>query len=228
MDNNTLPPELFPIIFHSIPNPVDWINCMSVNTSWYNILFPLYLDTNFHIIFLKKSNIPKCLRELYTTTKKCKITNPTLVYYHFLFDSSTPVFTVKGLYLPFVTLPKSGQIDQLVFSYGKYMEHYTFKFPITQPYIFNKIQQISLHNPKFTKSKVNYHQILLSEFNQYYASHPYLINSSKYWNDLNTIKRFEKYPYTQGCLEMTKLKYYFSQNSTAICPFCHDTHKKLF
>jgi hypothetical protein len=227
MADNTLPPEIFPIIFQSISNPIDWINCMQINTSWYNILLPLYLDTDFRIVFLNKSDIPRCLRES-CTIKKCKITNPALVYYHFLFDSSTPVFTVKGLYLPFVKSPTNGERDHLVFSYGKYMEHYTFKFPITQnSHIFQKIQQISLNTPKFTKSKINYHQILLSEFNQYYTSNPHLKDSSKYHNDLSTIKRFEKYPYTKGCHEMSKLKYYFSQNHTRICPFCHDTHRKL-
>jgi|SRR5579872_5686654 len=227
MADNTLPPELFPIIFHSIHNPVDWINCLRVNTNWYNIILPLYLDTDFLIVFLNKSNVPKCLRESYVS-KKCKITNPTLVYYHFLFDSSTPVFTVKGLYLPFVTLPKSGEKDRLVLSYGKYMEHYTFKFPITQPHIFKKIQQISLNNFKFTKPQINYYQILLSEFTQYYSFNYHLIESSKYRNDLSTIKRFEKYPYTKGCHEMSRLKYYFSQNNTQICPFCRNPHKKLF
>ena len=247
MSQTLLPSEIFEQILRQLLNPIHWIQCMKTCKWWHDIITPIYFDTNFNIFYLENRYIPKCLKDMYKCEKLggCDmrmITDPNLIYVFFLYELSdfnvTPLYSVKGLYLPFLEFstkikpPNSKhrlhtRVSNLSFSYGKFMEHYIFKYPVDDPETFKLIQKISrTTDKKYTEIKINYYEILLEEFNNYYDKIPHERESTKYLQDSHALESYRHYPYVRGSREMGIFRYYFEKNYSKICHFCKKEHMK--
>lgn len=237
------PSEIIKCIFSHILDPCDWIKCMRTCKSLYDTIIPIYYDTNFHVIYIQKDKIPKCLREKYDKCQNfsmCMVVDPKLVYTHFMLEDcyTSPIYLVKGLFLPFLKFKienkspnsifaRSSITKELHFSHGRFAEHYSINYPIQNQQLLQLVQNISRVTKKYTKINVNYYQLLLFEFETYYSNNLHLKTSSKYDKDKITIDEFKKYPFAKGFHEMILLRHYFAHNNKKTCFFCGENHSKL-
>src|SRR5689334_15900520 len=106
---NICPLDILTEILQYLKNPKDLMNLISVCKHNYNIIYPVYFETDFIIMTLvyTKEFVKWCRKKIFIKNhpfirKKDIIIDPDIIEYFFCYDKS--LYKVKGLYLPLIEI----------------------------------------------------------------------------------------------------------------------------
>ena len=223
MSLSELPRELYQFIFSILRHPGDWINSMRTCKNWKEIIQPIYLKTDFHVMIIERIQSIQTNCKLQPETRKF-IVNPMIIDSHFMIDGKFSFYMIPGLYLPFMRYEKHiTKIDT-----SEMLKYYMFKFPNQNKNNTISIQEVSLRNEEYTFKFFNYHQRLAYEINKFYSNNENLIGTDRYDHDMKYLKIFEEKSFPNFLESVTNcLRYFFRKNRSDVCPFCYESHYEM-
>lgn len=166
---------------------------------------------------------PKCYK--YILLNDNVVVNPNMVEYFFCF-SGARLYTVDGLYLPFIELTKWNLCIRI--NYKKMF----YQFCVNSNKIFNDKIQYAFNRGcnelkyEISCNYIDYYKYIEKIFNKYYENEEniYLKTTDKYARDKNKVKQLKQssneimldYPNISG--------WCFESNDIGICLYCNGKH----
>jgi|SRR5579872_3492064 len=247
-----LPNEIIPNISKSLLDPQDWMHSMETCKQWREILYPLYLETDFKVIFIERKYHPSCMIEkicnkyykshmsfyLKDIEGYYMILDPKIIKHHFMLIHQSPIYLVPGMYLPFMEIKHNRNAAQykyketlgyeLTLNKTNMLDHFMLKFPAPNKHIQDIIQRVRLRKTEYIICKVDYVELFSQQIKIFYTKNPRLIGTITYMKDQQALKVKDEDKTYRHCIDAIHLFTLFSKNINGNCPFCDEYHNDIY